>query len=68
MKRKLFLAAVLLGASLASSTPASSANVRFCDTSCPTSDGLCNCPTWTDRPKALTLCNSWRSGTGCWYV
>ncbi|HEY9420162.1 MAG TPA: hypothetical protein VIW92_02020 [Thermoanaerobaculia bacterium] len=67
MKRKLFLAAaVLLGASLVSS-PASSANVRFCDTSCPTSDGFCNCPTWTDRPKALTLCSSWR-GTGCWYV
>lgn len=67
MKRKLFLAAVLLGASLASTT-ASSAPLRFCDTSCPTSDGLCNCPIWTDRPKALTLCTSWRSGTGCWYV
>lgn len=69
MKRKLFLAAVLLGASLASTTPASSAStVRFCDTACPTSDGFCNCPIWTDRPKALTLCSSWRSGTGCWYV
>lgn len=69
MKRKLFLAAVLLGASLASApSPASSANVRFCDTSCPTADGLCNCPIWTDRPKALTLCTAWRSGTGCWYV
>lgn len=70
MKRKLFLATVLLGASLASApSPAASAStVRFCDTSCPTADGLCNCPIWTDRPKALTLCSAWRSGAGCWYV
>lgn len=66
MKRKLFLAAVLLGASLAWSS-ASSSTVRFCDTSCPTSDGLCNCPIWTDRPKAQTFCSGWTRVGGCWY-
>lgn len=66
MKRKLFAAAVLLGVSLVPSL-ASSATVQFCDTSCPTANGMCNCPIWTDRPKALTFCSSWNRVGGCWY-
>ena len=67
MKRtKLLVAAVLLGVSLVSSV-ASSSNVRYCDTACPTVDGLCNCPLWTDRPKVQTFCGSWNRVGGCWY-
>jgi hypothetical protein len=65
-KIKLLAAAALLGISLVSSVASSSA-LRPCDTACPTADGLCNCPTWTDRPKVQTFCGSWNRVGGCWY-
>lgn len=64
--KKLLVATALLGISLVSSM-ASSSNVRPCDTACPTADGFCNCPTWTDRPKVLTTCGGWNRVGSCWY-
>lgn len=68
MKKKLFIAAALLGVSLVSS-PASSSLPKYCDTACPTADGWCNCPTWTDKPGLKTTCLGWNrvSRGGCWY-
>lgn len=65
-KRKLLVAAALLGVSLVSSL-ASSAPLRYCDTACPTANGLCNCPLWTDKPKAPSFCAGWNTVGGCWY-
>ncbi len=67
MKKKLFLALALLGASLVS--VASSSALNYCDTYCPTATAStpCNCPLWTDRPKAKTFCGSWNRVGGCWY-
>jgi hypothetical protein len=69
MKMKLLALTAVLGiAAFASSgTRAEAVNVRPCDTACPTSDGLCNCPTWTDRPKALAFCTGWNRVGSCWY-
>lgn len=66
--KKLLVAMALLGISLVASV-ASSTNVRPCDTSCPTVDGFCNCPLWTDKPKKSTTCVGWNhvSAGGCWY-
>jgi hypothetical protein len=64
--KKLLVAVALLGVSLISSVASSSA-LRYCDTACPTVDGFCNCPLWTDRPKAQTFCGSWNRVGGCWY-
>ena len=66
MKKKLFLALALLGASLMSSVASSSTFVS-CDTACPTANGQCNCPLWTDRPKAPSFCLGWNRVGGCWY-
>ncbi|HSK80490.1 MAG TPA: hypothetical protein VLQ45_28815 [Thermoanaerobaculia bacterium] len=66
MKKKLLIAAALLGVSVVSST-VSSAPLRYCDTACPTSDGFCNCPLWTDKPKAPSFCYGWNTVGGCWY-
>ncbi len=66
MKKKLFLALALLGASLIS-TVASSSALHPCDTSCPTVSGYCNCPSWTDRRGAQVFCGSWNRVGGCWY-
>ncbi len=66
MKKKLLLAVALLGVSLASSV-ASSAPLRYCDTACPTANGQCNCPLWTDKPKAPSFCAGWNRVGGCWY-
>jgi hypothetical protein len=66
MKKKLLLALALLAASLMSSVASSSA-LRSCDTACPTADGFCNCPKWTDRPGVQTFCGSWNRVGGCWY-
>jgi hypothetical protein len=66
MKKKLLLALALLGASLVSSVASPSA-LHYCDTSCPTANGQCNCPLWTDKPKAPSFCASWNRVGGCWY-
>jgi hypothetical protein len=66
MKKKLFLALALLGASLMSSVASSSA-LRPCDTACPTATGFCNCPSWTDRPGVQVFCGSWNRVGACWY-
>jgi hypothetical protein len=66
--RKLLITAALLGVS-AVSLSASSVPLRSCDTACPTSDGFCNCPTWTDKPGKQSFCFGWNSVSraGCWY-
>jgi hypothetical protein len=64
--KKLLVAMALLGVSLATSVASSSA-LRYCDTACPTVDGFCNCPLWTDRPKAPSSCLGWNRVGGCWY-
>lgn len=67
-KTKLFLAAALLGVSLVPSA-SSSALPKYCDTACPTADGFCACPPWTDKPGKQTFCFGWNSVSraGCWY-
>lgn len=69
MKKKLITLTAVLGLSvLASWAPlASSAPLRYCDTSCPTADGRCNCPLWSDKPKAPSFCAGWNTVGGCWY-
>lgn len=69
MKKKLFLAAALLGVSLVTSTASSSQRPLSCDTACPTADGFCSCPSWTDKPGKQTFCFGWNSVSraGCWY-
>lgn len=66
MTKKLLFALALLAASLTSSAASSSA-LRSCDTACPTADGFCNCPKWTDRPGVKTFCGSWNRVGSCWY-
>lgn len=66
-KTKLFLAAALLGVSLAASTASSAPRPPYCDTACPTANGLCSCPLWTDKPKAPSFCYGWNTVGGCWY-
>jgi hypothetical protein len=66
--RKLFGLAVLLG--LAALVPAPRAEAiggPRCDLYCPTTNGTCSCPPWTDRPGRLTTCTSWNSVGTCWY-
>jgi hypothetical protein len=66
MTKKLLFALALLGVSL-TSTVASSSALRSCDTACPTANGQCNCPKWTDRPGAPSFCLGWNRVGGCWY-
>jgi hypothetical protein len=68
-KIKLLAAAALLGVSLlpSLSVSASASALRYCDTACPTATGQCNCPLWTDRPKAPAFCGGWNTVGGCWY-
>jgi hypothetical protein len=67
MNKRLLFAAALLFVSVVSSMASSAP--RSCDTACPTSDGFCNCPTWTDKPGKQTFCFGWNtvSRAGCWY-
>jgi len=65
--KKLLVAVALLGVSLVSSVASSSSTSRSCDTACPTVDGFCTCPLWTDRPKAPSFCGGWNRVGGCWY-
>jgi hypothetical protein len=64
--RMLFALALLAGASLLV-PPAEAAFYGYCDTACPTLDGRCNCPKWTDRPGAVVFCGSWNRVGACWY-
>lgn len=66
MKKKLLILAAVLGIS-ALATQADAIIYPRCDTSCPTSSGVCSCPSWTDRPGATTTCGSWNQVGGCWY-
>jgi hypothetical protein len=67
MKKKLFIAAALLGVSLVSSTASTSQLPPYCDTACPTANGTCSCPLWSDKPKAPSFCLGWNRVGGCWY-
>jgi len=67
MIKKLLLASALLVASLMPSVASSSSTYISCDTACPTANGQCNCPLWTDRPKAPSFCLGWNRVGGCWY-
>ena len=65
-KKKLFAAAVLLGFSLVAPA-ASSPRPPYCDVACPTANGFCSCPLWSDKPKAPSFCLGWNTVGGCWY-
>ena len=67
-KMKLLALAAVLGiAAFVSPTPRAEAASGACDTACPTATGFCNCPLWTDRPKAVVFCTGWNRVGACWY-
>jgi hypothetical protein len=66
MKIKLLILAAVLGIS-ALTPKADAIGYGRCDSSCPTSTGLCTCPSWTDRSGATAYCKSWNTVGGCWY-
>jgi hypothetical protein len=66
MKKLVFLA-VVLGMALASSSTIQAIGYPQCNIGCPTSSGMCICPSYTDRRNAVAFCSNWNQVGGCWY-